>query len=295
MLPAGDANAYAISRRTLVDAVVALQALSPVGFVLVGAHAVHLRAPENELGLPALTFDGDVAVHPKHVPESRAVRIRLAEIGFDLRELQSGLYERPQAHVDVRRATRIDVFVPAAFEYAWSAEGYDARAAMVQPGLEACLVDRSPMELTTLDDGGPQLTAIVPVAGIVALLAAKGWKIGERYEQGPEAFADVRKDIGDIYRLLRASDIAENAATLRVLGDDRLVRESVRTGVRHLVGYVPATELASDSSVRSLVPRAERGLPPPRFLLSSKSSRKRSSRCSQSRPKRSERRQHEIC
>jgi hypothetical protein len=234
MLPAGEADAHALSRRTLVEAVTALQALSPVAFVLVGAHAVYLRAPENELGLPAFTFDGDVVVNPTQIPRSRAVRACLEQVGFDLRDRHSGLYERPGADPDMRRATRIDVFVPAAFEYAWSADGYDARAAMVQPGLEACLVDCSPMELMTLDDGGVRLSATVHVAGIVALLAAKGWKIGERYEQGPEAFADVRKDIGDVYRLLQTSDPDENAATLRVLRDNRRISESVRTGAHYL-------------------------------------------------------------
>ncbi|HEY0383522.1 MAG TPA: hypothetical protein VGC72_15135 [Candidatus Elarobacter sp.] len=213
---------------------IALQDFAPGAFGLVGTHAVYLRAPENDLGIPAFTLDGDLAVNPNLVAGSRAVRARLAEVGFDLRDLQSGLYERRDADIGVRRAARVDIFVPAAFEYAWSSEGYDARAAMVQPGLEACLVDCSPMELATLDDGGPRLTASVHVAGIVALLVAKGWKIGERYVQGPEAFAEVRKDISDIYRLLRASEPEYNATTLRVLRDNRHVRESVRTGSRHL-------------------------------------------------------------
>ena len=68
MLPAGDANAYALARRTLVDAVIALQDLAPTAFVLVGAHAVYLRAPENDLGIPAFTLDGDLAVNPNLVP-----------------------------------------------------------------------------------------------------------------------------------------------------------------------------------------------------------------------------------
>lgn len=234
MHPVGDAEAYALSRRTLVDAVLALHALSPAAFVLVGAHAVHLRAPSNELGLPAFTFDGDITVNPRKITGSRAIRVCLEGVGFDLRDLQSGLYERRGVQPEIRHAARVDVFVPAEFEYAWSADGYDPRAAMVQPGLEACLVDYSPVELATLDDGGPTRTATVQVAGIVALLIAKGWKIGERYEQGPEAFAEVRKDIGDIYRLLQSSDAAANADVLRVLRDNRHVSASVRTGARYL-------------------------------------------------------------
>jgi hypothetical protein len=234
MPQAGETSGYALARRTLVEAVIALQALSPTAFVLVGAQAVYLRAPENDLGIPAFTLDGDLTVNPRHIAGSRAIRSRLEEVGFNLRDMQSGLYERRGVHADVRRAARVDLFVPAAFEFAWNGEGYDGRAVMVQPGLEACLVDCSPMELTTMEDGGQRLMVSVQVAGIVALLAAKGWKIGERHEQGPEAFSEVQKDIGDVYRLLRTSDPEENESTLRMLRDHRHVRESVQSGARHL-------------------------------------------------------------
>ncbi len=204
-------------------------------------------------------------MNPTRLTGSRAVRVCLEEVGFDLRDRHSGLYERPGVDLDMRRATRIDVFVPAAFEYAWSADGYDARAAMVQPVLEACLVDYSPMELTTLDDGGVPLSATVHVAGFVALLAAKGWNIGERYEQGPEAFADVRKDIGDIYRLLQTSDAHENTATLRSLRDNR---------------HISGERLASYLDIQS-----ESGRRAHRSLHWSRNLWRPSSRCSPRRPR----------
>ena len=166
MLPAGEANAHALSRRTLVEAVTALQALSPAAFVLVGAHAVHLRAPENELGLPAFTFDGDVVVNPKQITHSAK---RSASV---LRKLGSTCVTATAVSTSVR---------------AW-----------------------------------------------IPTWRRAGWKIGERYEQGPEAFIDVRKDIGDIYRLLQTSDADENAATLRVFRDNRHVSGSVRTGANYL-------------------------------------------------------------
>ena len=66
------------------------------------------------------------------------------------------------------------------------------------------------------------------------MIIAKGWKIGERYDDGPEAFAEVKEDIGDIYRLLQASDPHATASMLRVLRDERHVGASVRTGARYL-------------------------------------------------------------
>jgi hypothetical protein len=41
----------------------------------------------------------------------------------------------------------------------------------------------------------------VEVAGIPALVVSKGWKIGERFEQGGDAFQDVAKDVLDVVRL----------------------------------------------------------------------------------------------
>lgn len=73
------------------------------------------------------------------------------------------------------------------------------------------------------------------MAGILALLVAKGWKIGEQFENGADAFQEVAKDVGDVYRLLAVSNRAETQAALecvRLHGD---LRDICRKGTRHLL------------------------------------------------------------
>ena len=67
----------------------------------------HHAAVREIVGLPAFTFDGDVVMNPTRLTGSRAVRVCLEEVGFDLRDRHSGLYERPGVDFDMRRATRI--------------------------------------------------------------------------------------------------------------------------------------------------------------------------------------------
>jgi hypothetical protein len=74
----------------------------------------------------------------------------------------------------------------------------------------------------------------VEVAGTVALLVAKGWKIGERSEQGNDAFREVGKDITDVYRLLRASKIDELRTTLQSILLNGNLHSITRTGAMYL-------------------------------------------------------------
>jgi hypothetical protein len=136
-----------------------------------------------------------------------------------------------------RTAARVDILVPDRFASEWELAGYNVRdsiATMSQPGLELALVDHSPMEIATLDGARAREAAGVEVAGVLALVVAKGWKIGERLEQGGEAFSEVAKDVVDVYRLLRASSPAELAAAIRDLPQDPRFRETARLGARHL-------------------------------------------------------------
>ena len=88
--------------------------------------------------------------------------------------------------------------------------------------------------IATLDGARPREAADVEVAGVLALVVAKGWKIGERFEQGGEAFSEVAKDVVDVYRLLRASSPAELAASIRGLPQDPRFRETAKLGARQL-------------------------------------------------------------
>ena len=237
MNPTGEAKGYAIARKTLINALLAFETLPPESFVLVGAHAVYLRAPESIGSIAPFTLDGDLAANPKKIGRARTIRDRLEAVGFCLRGRTSGLYHLSGAPPDEQYASRVDILVPEGVAHLWRADGYDARdasATLVQPGLELSLVDHSPMSIGPIDVDHDSRSVVVEVAGILALLVAKGWKIGERFEQGSDAFQEVGKDITDVYRLLRVSTVAELRATLRTVPADHNLQGITRTGARYI-------------------------------------------------------------
>lgn len=233
----GDAKGYAIARRTLIHAVRVLAPLSPDGFVLVGAHAVYLRAPEPIPGLSPFTLDGDLAADPRKVRVARNIPDSLERAGFIFRAEYGGFYSMANAAPEDRYASKIDILVPEGMSHLWDGARYgkrDALAVHSQPGLELCVVDHSPMRLDPLESDRDGVEAVdVEVASVLALLVAKGWKIGERHKQGREAFEEVRKDIADVYRLLRAADPKEMKAVLASLPSAGL-RDVARAGANHV-------------------------------------------------------------
>jgi hypothetical protein len=96
-------------------------------------------------------------------------------------------------------------------------------------GLEAAVVDHSPMDITGLDPADAR-TIGVNIAGPAALLVAKLHKIGERRDQ-PGRLLD--KDAHDIYRLLSATTASEVATKLVELLDDDLAGPATRTALAH--------------------------------------------------------------
>lgn len=253
MSPNGADRGYAIARSTLIEALRALAPLSPEGFILVGAHAVYLRAPEIIASIAPFTLDGDLVADPRKIGRARLIRDRLEGAGFELRGRAPGLYSDTAAPSDEQYAARVDILVPSGVAHLWEAEGYSARdasATMALPGLEVTLVDHSPMLLAPIGVRRNTEPVTVEVAGIVALLVAKAWKIWERHEQGEEAFREVGKDVTDVYRLLRASRADELQATLRNLSHDARVASIARDGATHLrslcIDDGPAIELVRE-------------------------------------------------
>lgn len=233
----GDDRGYAIARRTLIDGLRALAPLPPGSVVLVGAHAVYLRAPEVIRAMSPFTLDGDLLADPRKIRRARAIPDCLARAGFVFRNEYGGFYTRRDAVPDEAYASRLDILVPRTVEHLWEAKGYNRRDSLAthsQQGLELCLLDHSPMEITLIDAQDASGSAVVEVASILALLVAKGWKIGERSEQGTDAFQAVRKDIADVYRLLRVAVAEEMEAVLRRLAGHAHVREIAGTGAKYL-------------------------------------------------------------
>jgi hypothetical protein len=193
MSPNGGISGYAVARKTLIDGCRALEVFPRNSFVLVGAHAVYLRAPESIPSIAPFTLDGDLAANPVYIGRPRDIRDRLEAAGFSMRGRTPGLYQITGA--------------PA---------------------------DHSPMTLSSVDEAVSVDSIVVEVAGIVALLVSKGWKIGERFAEGSQAFQEVGKDIVDVYRLLRASKSEDLQATLVGLSNDQKLSTVARYGASQL-------------------------------------------------------------
>jgi hypothetical protein len=234
----GDDSGYRIARWTLIEGIRALSAFPRSSVVLVGAHAVYHHAPDTVGAMTPFTLDGDLAVDPRLIEFPQKIYDALDAAGFSLRsERFGGLYKYDRASSDDEYAARLDIFVPAAFARQWNFDRYDKMASLAvfnQEGLELCLIDHAPMKIGPIGSEETVASIEVEVAGVLALLVAKGYKIGERFAQGPEAFQGVQKDVADIYRLLAVSSDVEIAKKVEDLGNQPQVRGVARVGASYI-------------------------------------------------------------
>jgi hypothetical protein len=204
------------SRSALLDALVALDAHREA-VIVIGAQAIYLRTSAAPVALAEATKDSDLALDPRELRDDPLVEEAMTRAGFCLNPTsrQPGAWLSPVG-------IPVDLMVPEAFA---GAGGKQARGARIPPhsktatrrarGLEATLVDNSPLEVTALDQADARRYT-VKVAGTGALLVAKLHKIAERADS-PTRLVD--KDAHDIYRILidiETPDLAEAFARLRV-------------------------------------------------------------------------------
>lgn len=149
--------------------------------------------------------------------------------GFELRTTVSGGHEPGtwMASVEVKGCSYlvpVDLIVPEGVLVGGKTRGarlpvHGKRAAKRASGLEAALVDRTPMVLRGLDSGDDRSVELA-VADVAGLLVAKVHKIADRSndERRPHRLKD--KDAGDIFRLLRATPTAVMTERLGTLRED---------------------------------------------------------------------------
>ncbi len=195
------------ARRVLLDALDAL-ADHRDSLVLVGAQAVYLRTDEIALSFSAsYTTDADLAIDPTTLAETPPLADVMATAGFErILPDRPGIWGKAVV-VDGRdEIIPVDLIVPEALAGAGRRgarlAGHGKQAAGRAVGLEAAIVDRSPMTITSLDPSDKRAIT-VNVAGPAALLVAKLHKIGERTAQA-ETRPDrvIAKDAADGYRLM---------------------------------------------------------------------------------------------
>ena len=206
-----DAN-YVRARSGLLDALAGLGPLREA-VVLVGAQAVYeyTRDQAADFAVPPFTLDADLALIPELLVGDPKIIDAMGSAGYTAAD-QPGIYRRDDG-------VQVDLLVPETVGGAGRRGArlgvHGNRAARQVRGLEGALVSRRPVIISALAPGD-QRTYEISVAGPAALLVAKVHKLAERNDAN-----DVRrvsnKDAFDIFRLLRAVDIDELTAEIRLL------------------------------------------------------------------------------
>jgi Nucleotidyltransferase len=226
-VPGAD-NLVVEARAALLDAVAALEPHRDA-VILVGAQAIYLRTGSVAFALAESTKDSDLAIDPRKLGEDPRLEEAMTGAGFILNPVsrQPGAWMTPHG-------VPIDLMVPEHLAGSGSRRGvrippHGKHSARRAAGLEAAIIDQSPMTVESLDGAGR--SAIINVAGPAALLVAKLHKLGERVDT-PARLND--KDAHDVYRLLVATETPDLAAIFRRLHADELSRDVTAQAVAYL-------------------------------------------------------------
>ncbi len=227
------------ARRVLLDALEALSAHRP-SLVLVGAQAIYLRTEEVDLSFSAsYTTDADIAIDPTTLAGEPLLADAMHGAGFErIQPDRPGIWGKATAVGGHDEVVPVDLIVPEALAGPGRRgarlveHGKDAAGRAI--GLEAALVDRSPMTIVPLDPAdGRAIT--MDVAGAVALLVAKLHKLGERAAQA-DARPDrlIAKDAADTYRLMLHLDAVRANAQLEMLLNDPIAGGPTQIAINYL-------------------------------------------------------------
>ncbi len=230
---------YVAARKVLLDALYALAAHGSA-VILCGAQAVYLRTGGADLAIAPYTADGDLALDPDLLRELPLLEAAMQEANFTLRtgdRYQPGIWVAPAEVGGVTQWIPVDLIVPEGVAAKLGRRGarlgpHGNRAARRAVGLEAALVDNSPIEISALDPADAR-SIEARVAGAAALFVAKAHKLHDRVAEGqPARIAD--KDAGDVVRLIQATVATETATTIRVLWDDSIAGPVTRSALDYL-------------------------------------------------------------
>lgn len=254
--PGGEDNLIVEARGALLDALAALDEHRD-SVVVVGAQAVYLRCGNAPVALAESTKDSDLVIDPRELDPEPLLQNAMESAGFYM-----NVNGQPGAWLN-QAGIPVDLMIPEALvkdgrKGARSAHvpPHDKMALRRAKGLEACVVDNSPMQIDALD-GSDTRTYTVKVAGAAALMIAKIHKLYERLS-APNRLND--KDAHDFYRLLIATETADIATTFGRLLDDPISR----TVTCEAIDAMPELFADGPDAVGSLMAgRAEEGIGDP--------------------------------
>ncbi|GLZ39843.1 hypothetical protein Acsp05_34670 [Actinokineospora sp. NBRC 105648] len=236
---------YVIARSVLLDA---LEALGPhrAAVILVGAQAVYANTGDADLTTAPTTTNADLAVVPGLLPDDPRVPEVLRAAGF-VPGSQPGIWLG-------RGQVAVDLLTPAAFSGPGKSRSVDlpphGKFTRRTPGLEAAVFDNQTHSIIALDELDIRSFQL-KVAGPAALVVAKMIKISERATQ-PSRLRP--KDGLDVLRLLRTTDPANLAASLREIASQHMAEDAVVSAVaairehgREWGGLLPSLAAAAEA------------------------------------------------
>jgi hypothetical protein len=211
---------YVAARRVLLDALAALTEHGQA-VIVAGAQAVYLRTGEGEIGIAPYTTDGDLAIDPATLKDEPQLETAMRAAHFTRSLTEPGIWLATTTVNGEELTIPIDLIVPEGVAPPGGRRGarlgpHGNRAARRAVGLEAALVDHSPMTVAALETSDTRQFE-VEVAGAAALFVAKAHKIHDRLASNRPGRAED-KDAADVYRLMQTTpptDAAARLATLR--------------------------------------------------------------------------------
>jgi hypothetical protein len=251
-MPGAD-NLIVEARAALLDAIAALEAHT-ASVILIGAQAIYLRTGNATFALAEATKDSDLVIDTRRLGEDPLLEEAMTIAGFILNPVsqQPGAWMSP-------RGIPVDLMVPEHLAGSGSRRGvrippHSKHSARRAAGLEAALIDQSPMAVDSLNGDGR--SAVINVAGSAALLVAKLHKLGERVDT-PDRLND--KDAHDIYRLLVATETPDLAETMKRLHAD----EISHVATTQALGYLEQLFASPYALGATMAGRAEEGVGQP--------------------------------
>lgn len=251
-MPGAD-NLIVEARAALLDAIAALEA-HKASVILIGAQAIYLRTGNATFALAEATKDSDLAIDTRELGEDPLLEEAMTSAGFILNPVsqQPGAWMSPNG-------IPVDLMVPEHLAGSGSRRGvrippHSKHSARRAAGLEAALIDQSPMTVDSLNGDGR--SAVIKVAGSAALLVAKLHKLGERVDT-PGRLND--KDAHDIYRLLVATETPDLAETMQRFHAD----EVSQGATAQALGYLEQLFASADALGATMAGRAEEGVGQP--------------------------------
>jgi hypothetical protein len=218
-----------MAREALLDAIEALVAQLDA-IIVVGAQAIYLHTGSADVAIAEFTTDGDLALDPEVLSSDPLVNEAMRQARFEP-DPRSGAIGTWISH----RGVPVDLMVPDAVagvgRRGVRVPPHDPKAMRRARGLEAALVDNSPMLIGALDPASDPRGFTVAIAGPAALLVAKLHKIHDRIDT-PDRLND--KDAHDVYRLLRAIEADDLTAALSRLLRDPLSSDVTREALDYL-------------------------------------------------------------